>query len=304
VLDALAERLGEPRPETELLVATRGNTSLALTAVPGRGEEDPRGRWALHLSVSPLQQVQAVTHFRRLEFLRAHHPGFPVPDPMHMGEVQGIFLVCTRRLGGLTAPQHAGDLAVARRMYAESAAHLAKLVVGPPVAMDEALFAELIEAKLDLVARYASVPSTLAWLAEARARAREQLMGERFPRVVYHADLRSKHVQVAADGRVLGYLDFGSSEASDLPYFDLLHLIVHERKQEAGLTVGDAWRAMLRGGLRDFERAALEDYRARLGLSERWCRAIERLYPVLVTAMAEKNWEYSRPRWMHRAFGI
>jgi hypothetical protein len=138
-----------------------------------------------------------------------------------------------------------------------------------------------------------------------RLRARELFLGLSIPRVVYHADLRSKHVQVDARGHVHGYMDFGSSEASDLPYFDLLHLVAHERKQEAGLSTGRAWEIMReRAELRDFERAALEDYRERLALPEPYCRAIEEIYPVLVTAMAEKNWEYSRPRWMHRAFGI
>jgi len=28
------------------------------------------------------------------------------------------------------------------------------------------------------------------------------------------------------------------------------------------------------------------------------------LYPVLVAAMAEKNWDYSRPRWLHASFGL
>ena len=39
-------------------------------------------------------------------------------------------------------------------------------------------------------------------------------------------------------------------------------------------------------------------------LDEDTARAIEGLYPVLVAAMAEKNWDYSRPRWLHRQFGI
>ena len=33
-------------------------------------------------------------------------------------------------------------------------------------------------------------------------------------------------------------------------------------------------------------------------------RALEELYPVLVAAMAEKNWDYSRPRWLHAGFGL
>ena len=28
------------------------------------------------------------------------------------------------------------------------------------------------------------------------------------------------------------------------------------------------------------------------------------IYPVLVAAMAETHWNYSRPRWLHREFGL
>lgn len=311
VLDELAERLSEPRPEIDQLVATRGNTALVQTAVPGRDESDPRGRWTLHVTVSPLQETQARTHFARYLQLAREFPEFPIPEPLHSGTFQadatgqGLFLTCERRLAGLTAPQHTGDHAMAAAMYGASAAHLAKLVVAPARPIDEAVWQELFAAKFDLVARYAAVPSTLEWLARMRERSREWLLGEPLPRVIYHADLRSKHVQLDAHGKVLGYLDWGSSESSDLPYVDLLHLIVHERKQESGMSTGAAWRlAIGRDKLRPFERAALEDYQRRLGLTDRYCRAIEELYPLFVTAMAEKNWEYSRPRWMHRSFGI
>jgi SAM-dependent methyltransferase len=313
VLEELAGLLGEPVPEIEQLVATRGNTALVHTSVPGRDESDPRGRWTLHVTVGPLQEVQARTHYGRYLWFREHVPDFPIPEPLHSGSFQtgsfgesdGLFLTCERRLPGLTAPQHTGDHAIAAVMYRETAAHLSRLVVEPARAIDAAAWEQLFASKFDLVARYAAVPSTLEWLADMRARSREQLLGEAIPRVVYHADLRSKHVQVDARGHVLGYLDWGSSEASDLPYFDLLHLIAHERKQEAGLSTGAAWAIVQDPArLRSFERAALEDYRERLGLSERYCRAIEALYPLLVTAMAERNWEYSRPRWMHRSFGI
>lgn len=311
VLEELARIVGEPVPAIEQLVATRGNTALVQTAVPGRAESDPRGRWTLHVTISPLQVEQAHTHVARCRELRARYPEFPVPEPLHAGEFQcgderlGLYLTCERRLGGLTAPQHTGDHRIAERMYRDSARHLAQLVVEPARALDEPAWQQLLGAKFDLVERYVRVPSTLEWLARMRGRAREQLLGELVPRVVYHSDLRSKHVQVDADGQVLGYLDWGSSEAADLPYLDLLHLIVHERKQEADLTTGTAWRlAIGRAKLRPFERDALADYQRRLGLSDRYCRAIEELYPLFVTAMAERIWEYSRPRWMHRTFAL
>ena len=156
------------------------------------------------------------------------------------------------------------------------------------------------------VVEKATEPGTIAALREMEWRAREALVGEVFPLVRAHGDLRSKHVQVDHDGRVLGYLDWGSTEEMDLPLFDLLHLLVHERKQEAGLTPGEAWRLLEddRSALRPYEREVLDSYSDALGLLPGVVKAIEGLYPLLVADVAEKNWDYSRPRWVHRLFGI
>jgi len=97
----------------------------------------------------------------------------------------------------------------------------------------------------------------------------------------------------------------GTADERGLPYLDLLHLIVHERKQEAGLTAGEAWRIVReRARLREHERAALDTYAGTLGLDDDFRAFIEELYPVLVAAMAEQHWDYSRPRWLHRQFGV
>ncbi len=298
VLAALAERLGEPQPVAEELIASRGNTAVVHTAA---GKE---ARWTLHVPLSRQQRVQAERHFERTGELRDRFPGVPVPEPLYRGEIEGLFLCCERRIDGLHAPQLVGVHAAMERMYADAARHLAELVVERNVEIDEAVFDELIGAKVELVARTAGSPGTVGALERMQDEARERLLGKRIPRVLYHADLRSKHVMVAENGSVNAYLDWGSSEASDLPYFDLLHLVIHERKQEAGLTAGEAWRLVLEGGLRDFERAALEDYASRVGLDGEVRAAIEALYPVLVGAMAEKNWDYSRPRWVAEHFGL
>ena len=80
---------------------------------------------------------------------------------------------------------------------------------------------------------------------------------------------------------------------------------MHERKQEDRLSAGRAWRIVRdRVELRDHERAALEGHRRAIGIDDETARAIEAIYPVLVAAMAERNWEYSRPRWLHRQFEI
>lgn len=304
VLAALAERTGEPLPEAEHMVATRGNSALVLTR---HGAAGGPGNWCLHIPFSPAQRGQVEAHYRHLELLRDRFPGVPAPAPLHDGEIDGLYVTCERRLAGLGAPQFTGNRQVAERVFAQAAEHFAQLVMEPARAFTEADFERYVATKFELVRSFAEVPSTLAALDDIEQRVRTALVGNRFPLVFHHADLRSKHVQVDGPaGSVLGYLDWGSSESPGLPYFDLLHLIVHERKQEAQLSAGAAWAAICgpRADLRPYERAALDAYAQDLGLDSAFRAAIADAYPVLVAAMAEANWDYSRPRWVHRQFGL
>jgi aminoglycoside phosphotransferase (APT) family kinase protein len=229
----------------------------------------------------------------------------PVPEPLFLGELEGLFLACETQLAGLTAPQLTGEELPARHLLADSARFLTQLVVEPAHTIDAASFEELVGSKLDVVARHCGVESTARRIAELRETARARLLGKTVPLVLYHADLRSKHVQVDAEGRVIGYLDWGSAEDRGLPYYDLLHLLAHERKQSVDLPASEAWRIVReRTSLRDFERAALDEYCAQLGLDDEFRRVVEELYPLLVGATAENNWDYSRPRWVHRQFGV
>lgn len=294
ILDAIAERTGEPRQQARQWISSRGNTSVIQT-----------DRWTVHIPHQPYQARQAARHYARIGDLRERFPDVPVPRPVFAGELEGLEVFCEQRVEGMTAPQVVGRSGLLARTYADAAQHLARLTVEPEVEMDAATFDELVGAKFDLVQGYAAVQSTARALENMRAEARERLLGARFPRVVYHADLRSKHVVIDQDGHVQGYLDWGSSEASDLPYFDLLHLIVHERKQESAVSAGEAWRLLARpDGLRPTERAALDDYATSIRLTPDVRAALEAIYPVLVAAMAEKNWDYSRPRWLHESFEL
>lgn len=346
LLDELAERIGEPRPRVEQWVATRGNTIVWLCAA-NDDERDARGRWCVHVPLSPQQREQIERHHATITTFRARFPSVPVPEPLFLGALdasvldrgaraevtsrgtesasrtaaagaaddaareqagadeRGVFLACERRIAGLTAPQLTGEHHAAARLFADCAEHLARLVVAPARPLDRAGFDTLIGAKCELVARYCAVASTRKAIEALAAELERELLGVALPRVWYHADLRSKHVQVDAAGRVLAFLDWGSSEPEGLPYFDLLHLIAHERKQEAGLSAAEAWRIVGDPrALRTHEVGALETYAGVLRLDPRLVRAIVRLYPVLVGAMAEKNWDYSRPRWVHRQFGL
>ena len=304
ILAQLAERFGEPAPEVDQLVATRGNSSVVLTA-PAAEDDDPDGpgRWCLHLPLSPSQQVLVERHHRTLWRLRRSFPGVPVATPLFAGVVDGVYLVCERRLGGRTAPELSDDPGIAARLLEDAARITAQLALGPSAPVSAADFEALLGFKFELVLRHGQVPATLEKTGALRERARELLVGRRLPRCLYHADLRGKHIQIDAEGGVLGILDWGTLEDPGLPYVDLLHLVIHERKQTEALTAGAAWRAVCDPSRRlPHEARALADYAERLALEPDYLKLIEDCYPVLVGAMAESNWDYSRPRWVHTQF--
>lgn len=303
ILDALAQRLGEPAGRIDHLVATRGNSAVVLT----RGDEHAGGAgdWCLHLPLSRQQRVQIERHHDVLERLPVEHPGFPAPRALFRGELEGLWMSVERRLPGLGAPQLAGESAPIERMLRETAERMTELAVGPPEPLDAERFAELVTTRFDLVRRFVAEPQVERALDRMHDECRERLLGTELPLVLHHADLRSKHLQVTPEGSLIGVLDWGSSTDRDLPYFDLLHLVVHERKQADGLSPAAAWRQLLEeGGLRPTEREPLARYAEALRLPEEACEALERAYPVLVAAMAEGNWDYSRPRWLERMFQI
>ena len=312
VLDLLAERTGEPRPEVDQLVATRGNTAVFLTRPagaardPGDPERDPTGHWCLHLPLSPTQQALVERHARALASLPRTHPDVPVPELLFTGSIEGGHVTLERRVAGHTAPELSDDSAVGARLLDDAARLTARLVADPErpgEAFDAGELERLVAAKFELVLAHAGVPETLARTRELLERARRELPGLRVPRVLYHADLRGKHVQIGADGRVLAILDWGTLEDPGLPYVDLFHLAVHERKQTEGLAAGPAWRRVRDPRTRRAHEArALATYARALRLDEAWVRFVEDAYPVLVGAMAERNWDYSRPRWVREQF--
>lgn len=302
LLKALETATGERGAELEHVVATRGNSALLLTRA--RGAEDA-GAWCVHIGLSAAQRSQLATHARLLRKLAAEHPRCPVPQLLFAGEVEGVQLTVERRARGLTAPQLTGKLDATRRTLDDLSRHLAALVCTSAHALDEAGFERLLGARFDIVSEHCGDAGTRDALAQLRAEAREEWLGLRFPLVVQHSDLRSKHVQVERDGRVVALLDWGSAEDADLPGFDLLHYLLHERKQADGLSARAMWQLALEPQrLRDWERAALETHAAALGLERGYFPALARVYPVIVAAMAERHWDFSRPRWLRQQFGI
>ncbi len=300
ILAQLAEHIGEPTPAIEQLVATRRNTAVIHTS----DADHDTGRWTLHISLCPNNVPEFEWHARSLADLRERFPALPVPEPLFAGRIDGIALTCERRIPGWSAAQIGGGGPLAT-MLAETAAHLARLVVRRAAPLTAEEFDARIAPRFELVARHAAVPSTIANLERLCAATRERLVGRPLPLVRCHADLRSKHVQVDEDGHVLAYLDWSTNEPEGLPYYDLLHLMIHQQKREDGCSAGDAWRRVCaREELRDHERACLDWYTRTVGLESDVARAIEAMYPVLIGAMVESNWEYSRPRWLHRHFGL
>ncbi len=301
ILAEVGRATGERGAELEHVVATRGNSALLLT----RSSTGAEGAWCLHVGLSAAQRSQLATHVRTLREIEAHHPRCPVPQALFEGELDGVYVTVERRIGGLTAPQLTGDLAATRRTLEGLVDALAGLVVTAPEPLDEAGFEELIGRRFEIVAAHAGEPQVVEALERLRAEARRDLLGCPLPRVVHHADLRSKHVQVTPTGELLAILDWGSAESADLPLFDLLHHLLHERKQAEGLDARGMWELVRsEDRLRDWERAALERYSALTGVPERFQSVLRRIYPVVVAAMAERHWDFSRPRWLRRQFGL
>lgn len=304
ILAQLAERVGEPVPAVEELVATRGNTALVQTARRGADAADPAGRWSLHIPLSPQQERQLDRHHAVIERLWRSEE-LPVPEPLFRGTLEGVSLSCERRLGGLTAPQLSGDPEKVERTLSDLVEQLASMTVRAARPLGEEDFERYFGARFELVARFCGRSETKRALRHLRGQTREAVLGLEVPLVLYHADLRSKHLQVDEQGRILGYLDWGSSVDADLPYSDLLQFLVHELKQARCATALEAWKALgPEGQVSERERALLARYAARLGLSQAFQAAMEGCFPVFVAAMAEANWDYSRPRWVHRQFGI
>jgi len=302
LLAAIESATGERGAELEHVVATRGNSAVLLTR-SARGEQE--GAWCLHIGLSAAQRVQMATHAGTLRRIASAHPRCPVPQLLFEGELEGVYVTVERRARGLTAPQLTGELAATRRTLEDLSRALAELATAPARELDAEGFERLLGARFDVVSQHCGSAATRAALGQLRTEARGEWLGLRFPLVLQHADLRSKHVQVERDGRLVALLDWGSAEEADLPGFDLLHYLLHERKQAEGLSARAMWQLALEPQrLRDWERAVLASHAAALGLSEAYFRALARVYPVIVAAMAERHWDYSRPRWLERQFGI
>lgn len=304
-LEFLAERTGEGPCETEHLIGSRGNVGIAMTRRPGAGEEEPRGRWLLHVPLYQGHRQGMGLHFRMLERLRREFPAVPVPEPLYCGDADGLWLCCERRLPGFGAHHHLRELRDAEGLLAQLAPQLATLRVCEARPFDDGQFEREVAPRFEATLALVDEPDTRRALEALRERARGALRGLALPRVLTHSDLRAKHVQVGPDGRVNGWLDFGTCSQAELPGLDLLHHFVHDRKQLFGHADGRSWRTFLDPtGPTAGERAAFETYARALGLDLAALRSVALIYPAFVAYTAARNWSLARPGWFREHFQL
>jgi hypothetical protein len=304
-LDFLAERTGEGACEVEHLIGSRGNVGIVMTRRPDAGAEQPRGRWLLHVPLYQGHRPGMELHFRMLERVRREFSAVPAPEPLYCGDAAGVWLCCERRLPGFGAHHHLRDLRDVEDLLAQLAPQLATLRVREARPFDDGQFEREVAPHFEATLATLDEPETRRALEALRERARSALRGLALPRVLTHSDLRAKHVQIGADGRINGWLDFGTCSLSELPGLDLLHHFVHDRKQLFGHADGRSWRTFLDPtGPTAAERAAFESYARALDLDLEALRSVALIYPAFVGSTAARNWSLARPGWFREHFQL
>lgn len=304
-LAALADLTGEPLPLAEHLIGTRGNTAVVMTK-PMRGHSDGvRGRWLLHLPLYQGHQRGLALHAHFLELLTRDFPQVPVPELLHCGEAGGLWSSCERRLGGWSAHHALTDGASSDQLLALVGEHLAQLQVAAGEPLTEQQYDEEIQPLFEDTLGGVRDTALRDSLKRRSNELRLRLVGRVLPRVVVHGDLRAKHIQLGHRGEVLGYLDWGTSLERGLPVLDLVHLMVHNRKQLEQRSEGEIWRELINPQtLRPRERDVLKAYTRSLDIDDRVAQALVELYPLFVGATAERWWPATRPGWFRRQFGF
>ena len=289
-----AEPDGAEPGRVEHLVATRGNNVLLLTSAG----------LALHVPLGPDQERQMRRHHELLAHVQTHVPGLAVPRPVWAGDVDGVFVQVESRVGAINGAQLVHEAQRERVMLPQCAELLARAVVSEARSPSAAELEELVLERARAAAARAGRDATARALIELGERCAAALAPLTFPRVFGHNDLRAKHVAVDERGNALALLDLGCARTSDLPFVDLLNLVLHDHKDHAHTTLGDAWRAARERRLPPALEAVLDRYEELLALPRAYTDAVRAAYPVFVAAAAEQNWDYSRPRWVHRQLSL
>ncbi|MEZ5976360.1 MAG: hypothetical protein R3F33_04960 [Planctomycetota bacterium] len=279
----------------EHLIATRGNLAVVHTLAP-----DGEPGVTLHVPLCAHKRRLIELHYRALQELSADANAPRVPRPIFCGEAAGLWLSVEERLPGISAPQLLEGSSAQIRLFSEVGRALPGLARGPRRVLDAPLWQQWLAPRFDRAIRLCGRNDTARNLRRMVDESRERMLGQEFQPVLYHADLRPKHAQAQADGSLVGLMDWGAYEPEFLPLVDLLHLVLHRR--HAGSRA--QWRALLAGGLTDYENQIIDGYCRDLGVTDDLRSGIAAMYPALTAGMAERNWEFSRPYWVHRIFGL
>ncbi|MFT6361825.1 MAG: hypothetical protein ACJAZ8_000219 [Planctomycetota bacterium] len=315
ILSSIADNFGAQPPPPEHLVATRGNTAMIFTG----GDKG----WVVRVPLGHRPAEATRLSLRHTNWLGGRFPKSKLeavlPRPLFEGQVDGAYVVAETRMPGYGAGQLSGDPEAMGRVFAQAGELLAELVTEPAAIFDDEAFDGHFGAAFEEVSlrlgrgdqdeagkRY--LPANLQRLKQEL---RALVVGLEIPRVAAHSDLRPKHVIVQAEveagapevGTIRGIVDWSCLTPNGLPLFDLVHLILQERASCSSSK--DAWEDLQNPErLTTAESAALDAYCAALDLPDAWRKAICLGYPILFGAVAERHWEYSRPHWLRRAFGI
>ncbi|MEC8494480.1 MAG: phosphotransferase, partial [Planctomycetota bacterium] len=282
----------------------RSNNALLLTA-PARPDDSGTSEWAIHVPLQPFKRRMVRAHHDWMATVAARYPGVPVPETLFAGRAAGLEVAAARRLRGLDGTELTGDARRTARMFEDVCEALARLLDAEPTTVDDALWGSLLETRFERVLVHVTNADTRRRLEEMIQRLRDALLGQSLRLGMYHADLRPKHVKTDAQGRLVGLMDWGASEERFLPLVDLLQLVIHQRSQELGGRFGAAWRAVKDpAARRPHEARALERYADLAGLEVTATDALLDAFPLFVAGMAERNWDYSRPHWVQRQFGL
>jgi len=292
--DAVAKTGGGDRPvRVDRLLATRGNAAIALLDA-GLVLRVPLCRKEIRL---------AGQHFRGIRALEARGTRLPIPRALAEGSLGGVRWWAEERRPGVGAVQQNGAVGLRGRTLADLVSGLARLA-GDRVLLDDAVLEDVVFARVRLVVAQLRDPEVARRFEALAVDVADRLRGRRIPLPPCHADLRAKHVLVGEDGALTGVLDLGTVRDRNLPFYDLLHFLVHEHKGSRDDSLAPATiRALRERRLLPYEEVAVRAYADALDLDDDVRRACERFYPAEVAATVLANWDYDRPLWVERNFG-
>ncbi len=301
-LSSLAQRLDEPRPEPEHVLASCGNTCEVLTT---SGAPKAGGAWRLHLPLRPDHRAGLERNHLTLEIVRERFPRLRAPAPLFCGELEGLWLSCERRLPGWPADRCRLGAHALDRLLLQAAAELARLQVRPAQPLESGELESGLERLRASAAPSLSSSAGAETLRRLEHDARALLAGLALPRVLVHGDLRQRHLQVDRSGRLIGLIHWGVSSPEGLPGLDLVHLTVHLRAQRDRSGLDRAWRGLFdRTARTRDERAAWSAYTEALEIDPRAMEAALRLYPLFLATIAYSYAQAAPPGWLERQLGL